>query len=164
MGFSSLRTLPLPDKQDRSPTPLPKSRGKQSFSPGIESYHSPEDRASDKSHGGVRFSGEHERCIFFRTFDSNLSALVPLLSSPRKRGPRGGRTGKQGKMLSTVSSRIWIPASAGMTKSGIAFRPNAENRSKRSTQICRRLPHTFARDSTVQNLREKPNARTFVIP
>ena len=54
----------------------------------------------------------------------------PCLSSPRKRGPREARTGKQGQnpreTRSTRTSRIWVPAFAGMTKSAIVFWPQCE--------------------------------------
>ncbi len=95
-----------------------------------------------------------EGTLLFRSYDSEFPALFPLLPSPRKRESRGGRTGKQrensGKTQSTGTSRIWVPAFAGMTKSGIAFRPEYENRSKRSTRLCRRLPHTFVKRFRVQ--------------
>jgi hypothetical protein len=54
----------------------------------------------------------------------------PCLSSPRKRGPREARTGKQGQnpreTRSTRTSRIWVPAFAGMTKSATVFWPQCE--------------------------------------
>ena len=54
----------------------------------------------------------------------------PCLSSPRKRGPREARTGKQEQnpreTRSTRTSRIWVPAFAGMTKSAIVFWPQCE--------------------------------------
>ncbi len=60
--------------------------------------------------------------------------FCPPPSSPRKRGSRGGRTGKQRKnpreTQSTGSSRIWIPAFAGMTKERACLGLNAQNSSE----------------------------------
>jgi len=63
----------------------------------------------------------------------------PHSSSPRTRGPRDARTGKQkenrGETQSPRSPRTWVPACAGMTESAIVFGPQGEKFIKTAPQI-----------------------------
>jgi hypothetical protein len=66
----------------------------------------------------------------------------------RANGKTGGKL--RGNAQSTGTFRIWVPAFAGMTKSGIALRPESPRiHSRRSIRLCRCLPHPFARDSSI---------------
>jgi hypothetical protein len=100
----------------------------------------------------VRFSVEYGGGQSFSALATQTSRRILPFVIPAKAGTQrrvdGKIAEKQGEMQSTGSSRPWVPAFAGMTENGMRSELNLKNRSKRSTRLCRRLPHTFARGSS----------------
>jgi hypothetical protein len=78
--------------------------------------------------------------------------ISPSCCHPAKAEIQRSTNGKTGGKLRGNAINRNVPdlgsAFAGMTKRGIALRPEPlQNHPKRSTRLCRRLPHTFARGS-----------------